>query len=36
MRRQRDEPGYIYVPPLPSQSGDRVGDERVEAEAALY
>ena len=34
MRRQRDEPGYIYVPKLPANEGDRAGEDLVHAEAA--
>ena len=34
MRRQRDEPGWVYVPPLPNNEGERVGDKLIEAEAA--
>lgn len=34
MRRQREEPGYIFVPKLPRNEGDRVGDELIHAEAS--
>jgi len=34
MRRQRAEPGYIFVPSLPHNAGDRVADEFIHAEAS--
>lgn len=36
VKRQQEEPGYYYVPPLPGESeGTRAGDEVLEREAAL-
>lgn len=34
MRRQRAEPGYVYRPPLPSHTGERVADATLLAEAS--
>ena len=34
MRRQRAEPGWVYVPPLPTNEGDRATDETLLSEAA--
>jgi fatty acid desaturase len=34
MRRQRMDPDYVFVPALPGDAGERVGDETVHAEAA--
>jgi fatty acid desaturase len=34
MRRQREDPAYVYVPPLPRNVGERVGDETIFHEAA--
>jgi|UniRef100_UPI00404A8D4C fatty acid desaturase len=34
MRRQRDDPTYFYVPPLPQSEGEHVGDDVVLAEAS--
>ena len=34
MRRQRGEPGYFFVPRLPDNPGDRVGDDTLHAEAS--
>ena len=34
MRRQRADPSYIYVPPLPANEGERVTDEMVLSEAS--
>jgi fatty acid desaturase len=34
MRRQRAEPGYVFVPRLPGNQGERVGDDRIHAEAS--
>jgi len=34
MRRQRIDPTYVYVPPLPRHEGDRVADDLIHAEAA--
>jgi len=34
MRRQRQEPGYVFVPVLPRNEGDRVGAELIHAEAS--
>jgi fatty acid desaturase len=34
MRRQRVDPTYVYVPPLPVNEGDRASDETVLREAA--
>lgn len=34
MRRQREDPAYVFVPVLPRNEGERVSDRRIEAEAA--
>ncbi len=34
LARQRREPGYFFVPELPSNPGDRVSDELIQAEAS--
>lgn len=34
MRRQREEPGYVFVPRIPGNQGERVGDEIIHAEAS--
>ncbi len=34
MKRQREEPGYVFVPKLPGNDGDRVGDQLLHAEAS--
>ncbi len=34
MRRQQADPSYVYVPPLPRNEGDRVGDDILLREAA--
>ena len=33
-RRQKEDPNYVFVPELPSGSGERVGDDVLELEAA--
>jgi fatty acid desaturase len=34
LKRQRQEPGYVFVPPLPRNDGDRATDATLLAEAA--
>ena len=34
LRRQRQDPGYVYVPPLPANEGERATDGQLYAEAA--
>ncbi|MBI2498392.1 MAG: fatty acid desaturase [Opitutae bacterium] len=34
VRRQREDPAYVYVPPLPQNEGDRATDTQVLSEAA--
>lgn len=34
MRRQREDPTYVFVPKLPGNSGERVGDTQIHAEAS--
>jgi fatty acid desaturase len=34
LRRQRAEPGWVYVPPLPQNEGDRATDGTLLSEAA--
>jgi fatty acid desaturase len=35
VKRQKKDPAYVFIPELPSSSGDRVGDTVLELEAAL-
>jgi fatty acid desaturase len=34
MRRQREDPAYVFVPELPGGQGDRAGDDLIRAEAS--
>jgi hypothetical protein len=34
MRRQQQDPTYVYVPPLPKNEGDRASADTVLREAA--
>jgi fatty acid desaturase len=34
LKRQRSEPGYVFVPPLPQNEGDRATDATLLTEAA--
>ncbi len=34
MRRQREDPKYVFVPHLPSNDGILIGDESIRSEAA--
>ena len=34
MHKQRQDPSYVYVPPLPGSEGERVGDETIFNEAS--
>lgn len=34
MRRQREDPTYVFVPVLPENPGDRVGDDLIHSEAS--
>jgi fatty acid desaturase len=35
VKRQKEDPSYVFIPQLPQNSGERVGDNVLETEAAL-